>query len=258
MNKYLEKIAVTRIIKEFAKGNISAPVSELARKGFVRSESTYAQGMQDGTFQLAKKLGVNISQKSGKDGIPLLRSGGAAAHLSPSGKGHIQYSDVMTHDPTKLSGILRHELEETRVMQKMHGDKEVAPRSTVLRQAMSHLKEQGHSDKVIQKSRKAYLDGMKGRAHVTPASFQGLNGSGSHASPEVLARESNFVRTNPYLSGVKADRDRTGESGLVERLTGKRYGVDKMTGRDFNTAHIAAPDSVADRVGQPVKVYHLK
>lgn len=65
-------------------------------------------------------------------------------------------------------------------------------------------------------------------------------------SLDVLGRESNLVRANPYMSNsnLKDIRSYTGENRLLKRITGKSYGADKFTGKDLRRLDRAKPSSV--------------
>lgn len=50
-----------------------------------------------------------------------------------------------------------------------------------------------------------------------------------------------MVRKNPYLTKIRDLREATGEAGLVHKITGKRFGQDRLTAKDMDKLHNASP-----------------
>jgi hypothetical protein len=249
MNRYLEKIALTRAVKEFAKGRITSTAEDLITKGVFRSDKTYAKGMQVGNEVLAKKLGAHIQRARGDAQKAVTGQMGGYGTM-PSSKGDVIFHDkhVMGLENSNHQGMIRHELfesmeaKEKRKLgnQSLHINREEQKAGiTDGTRFLDGTRDIKTSNKLIRLT--GHMEGMK------PTVFQkDDNLVGMHFSPRVLTRESEMVRKNPHTQGLfKHIRGPgiTSESTLIKRITGKSYGSDKMTGKDFHRANTATPDT---------------
>ena len=243
-NKYLEKIALRRVISEIAKG-LSTPLETLVSKGFVKGESAYNKGMKLGNRNIAKKLGVTISKGNSKGENVISNSGGGYITMNRGGDTRI----IANPKPLYLSrqspvhqGFVRHELFEAGVA-KNPNSKTLSGNRSILSNAYSHIPEEVKNsigEHEIAKEKYHVLRGMTDAPiHGDPVVIKNKAGGivGQHLSPQVLTQESEMVRKNPYLSRLKSMRSITGEDNLVQQATGKKYGVDKMTGKDHAKAN---------------------
>lgn len=88
-NRYLEKIALTRVVKELAKGTLGEygsakamkSVHDLMQAGAIRSPKVYTQGMRVGNQEIAKKTGqfINKARPGTARGVLAQAGGGAAS-----------------------------------------------------------------------------------------------------------------------------------------------------------------------------------
>ena len=235
MNQYLEKIAsfekqaLRRIITELAKGKVSMGLDKLVQLGAVKPVKTYTKGMRLGNDNLAKKLGT-IIQKPSSSEIERATSGSGYLTIPGRERDKILASRLLSNQfPTKHThqGMIRHELFEAMEARAAH---KAGTMGTTLNGK----------------------PGLKATAFTQEISPGVHIGVGLHISPRVLARESELVRKNPYLSkSFKRIRGDSGEADTIERLTGKKYGVDKMTGKDYYKAHTATPDTIINYHGTP-------
>ena len=256
-NKYLEKIAelekvsLRRIISEFAKGKISTPLSELVSKGAIKSEGVYARGMRKGNSVLAKQTNSFVQRPhSALD--KALADGGGGYFTIPLHKGHNKIvankSGFMGGTEVSHQASVRHELFEAMEanhqrksgivksidMPKILHNKEAYPVPPKLRQEVDRLNSNVMAGEMSQITRR----------HTSPSGESVPTIVGQHLSPRVLTRESEMVRKNPFLQkGFKDVRgSTTGESSLIQKLTGKEYGTERMTGKDHKKALLAKPD----------------
>lgn len=267
MNKYLEKIAtfekaaLRRAVAEFAKGNISKSLEQLYSKGVIKSPKVYAEGMRRGNDVLAKHTNSIITKaRPGTILSSVADNGGGYSNVGKKGGGsHIIISRTpnssLVQDSYKSilhQGNIRHELFES--MDLNHFRKDPLRKINIDRKKQyKDLAEYGVDNKVLDKVKKLHnnVDEYKGTFLKHPQ--HGI--IGNHQSPRVLTRESEMVRKNPYLNDsiLRGLRDDTGESHLIKRITGKRYGMDKMTSKDHAKALTVKADSVEDIMGNGVR-----
>lgn len=227
-NKYLEKIALRRIVSEFAKGTISTPLTSLVGKGFIKPEEKYLKGMIQGNSNISKQIGVKS--------IPAKTD--FAKKMSAMGGGHVTYMDKnrnirVRHQAYKNDDIGREAFKRHEYFEVMD-----------MKQAIKNPQRQN----IVSKENADHIIKFFGNKHIgknvanfkTPKPDLFLNNGqlvGSHMSPRVLTRESEMVRRNPHLvQGMSKMRGFTGENKFIEKITGKRYGQDKMTSKDHRKA----------------------
>lgn len=231
MNKYLEKIALRRIVSEIAKGNVTRPLRQLVRDGFVKSEKAYAQGMARGNSNLAKETGAIVRKPKNTNERMLSSVGGGYVTVADKKAPLVIHNrKVANTDANHHEGFIRHELFEakdvkdlpTRGVHKLSREEKQG-----LVSATSNIIGEGPAKRLLRRTGYRRPDVFADISHGV---------SGSHMSPRVLARESNMVRENPHLQGMKDFRHVSGEAEYVTHVTGKRYGEQKMTGKDLEKA----------------------
>ena len=265
MNKYLEKIALRRIVSEIAKGNVTTPLKTLAQQGFIKSKGTYARGMNEGNKSIAASI-PNLQVSRAKTPADLQRTaqgGGFVTLMKPDGGIQTMHSGrrAEVHEIPGSKGLRdvstpalsRHELFEAadaRSLEAKHALRTVR-RSDITKSYVGSLKSQGVPDADIKDSRSQVLGFMKNLKVTLPATFKDSRGNvvGAHLSPRVLSRESEMIRKNPHLSHIRDYRESTGEASIVNDITGKRFGVDKMTGKDHHKAFTAKPADYSEQYG---------
>ena len=76
------------------------------------------------------------------------------------------------------------------------------------------------------------------RANINLAK-RGRSLKGLHNGPEVLLREADVLAKTPFTTGLEKIRRASGEAGLVERITKRKFGTVGKTslkrGRKMNT-----------------------
>lgn len=228
MNIYLEKIALSRLVKEMAKGNISKPVSDLAKSGFIRSSRTYEKGMIEGNKNLAEKHNVGFQKTvpgTVNDNIAT-KGGGYAMIPTPSVDKNIVLIGSLRDKSNKLinQGAIRHEIFEAREMNRLKGT------SVPHVQAIPSLPKEV-LEPALKNMNPGYREAFMKRAprEDLPRTEAGT----SHLSQRVLMSESNMVRANPYLNHISKLRSLSGETDKLRNITGKEYGRDKMVSSDF-------------------------
>jgi hypothetical protein len=229
-NKYLEKIALNRLVSELAKGNVSTGVEKLVSKGFIRPAATYNKGMALGNKNIAKQIGMKVhTPRTALDRISSNAGGGYASVIRKNGEVHalhVKPSQSMFGQDSH-HGLIRHELFEGHDIKRVLNNPK----------RVSEIKPEHYAEV------KAFMGDDYNHKHVTnrriikPDVFTN-NGqiTGMHVTPRVLTRESEMVRKNPHLGEFKDLRNMTGEDRIVHKITGKRYGMDKMTTRDHAKA----------------------
>lgn len=238
-NKYLEKIALNRLVSELAKGKVSTEVHELVNKGFIRPAETYSKGMALGNKNIAKQIGMKVhTPRTALDKITAISGGGYATTVRKNGSMHALHvkpeQSMFSRD--NHHGMIRHELFEGHDVKRVIND---AKRIT-------SIKPEHHAEIKAFMGDDFNLKHINNRKIVKPDVFTNKgNIIGMHVTPRVLTRESEMVRKNPHLGDFKDLRGMTGEDSLVHRITGKRYGMDKMTSKDhakaFASSSKAAP-----------------
>jgi hypothetical protein len=94
MNKYLEKIALTRLVKRIATVTVMEPLESLVSKGVLRSESRYAEGLAKGNDLINKRTGSEIHRVH-PDSFPgkaTIHSGGYSTSATKDGKIQIYHT----------------------------------------------------------------------------------------------------------------------------------------------------------------------
>jgi hypothetical protein len=98
---------------------------------------------------------------------------------------------------------------------------------------------------------------------IPPSRFTHSSGVdiGSHVNLGVLTRESNDMRSNPWLKHkpLAQHRFNNGEGDLVTSTTGKRYGVDRMGKKEIDKSRKLVPDEYVEGIpGLKSPVYKMK
>lgn len=298
MNKYLLKIASTRLKREIIEHRENYPedrLKELNSKGVLKSEGQYAEGLAKRYYErdhadnfILDKSGRKIKRQFTNIDIPSLQS--SSKHYDIAGNpitpeatiyrelsndapinvlqgndrgmilsksiktSHRRGSEPSYRNPVNLiydrvrtfidpsaktpelnraqKGIFstlakNHELYETQYIQK-----QVARKHPILNSPNLQADTYNHS-----------LQSRFGKnsIQVKALPLQAIHNDdglpvGNHASPVVLARESNDLRHLPYPSSRKVlqgTRDYSTEADMLEGLTGKRYGRDRMNSKDM-------------------------
>lgn len=282
-NKYLEKIALRRVVEELAKGKVAAPLESLVAKGFIKSPKVYAKGMREGNAALAQRFGAKISAsaKEGSLAEMLTNAGGGAAALARPG-GSVVHHDRLnmgsaglskTQKSLSNSAMIRHELFEgdelrqaplkgastlarkAREIKKNLGQAPLEPKTLGrLTKTLTHKEVMSAPPTLIGRSQRGLLGEatyreLKNTFANDPAVLKSLRGSsvvGGHMSPMVLGREANMIRQNPHLQGgyMQTMRADHGEDELLKRVTGKEYGKDRFTGTDLKKLRDVKPNSL--------------
>lgn len=214
-NRYLEKIAVTKLVKEIANGGVTLTNSlkdVLVGKGVLRSGSRYLSGLSEGTEALSKKHGVPVTYINDfhEYTAHVKDHGGAAAVLHPdeTGKSIPQifiHEESLAHmSPFEKHVIVRHEINEARGAQK-----DLA-KGRPLTQVRIQNDVEGNSGK-----------------------------SGVHNNLAILGRESTDVSNIPYMRlgninsrDLLTHRTSSGETDTLKGITGKAYGT-RYNGSDL-------------------------
>ncbi len=252
MNKYLDKIASSRLIREISKGSIKDLRDKLpifANRGFLRRPSVYSEGMIKGTDEINALNNTVISKSSTgssyrtsvlKDGKHIIEHPGLGRGTEQARKlGLIPKENTYLSD--QISKLvhqqgLRHEAYESTALRKLH-DRYPGYSDQSLGNMISQYKtliELDPANKVLKRDLR-YLTNKK----VVPLHGEVRTHSGkiigNHADLSVLGKESNDVLKNPYLQayGLQKVRRVLGEAKLLEKITGKRYGTDKFTNKDL-------------------------
>lgn len=271
MNKYLEKVALRRIISEIAKGNVTTPIKTLAQQGFIKSKGVYAKGMNEGNKSIASSI-PNLQTSRARTTADLQRTaqgGGFVTLMKPGGGIQTMHSGRRA-DIHNLPGsenmrdvgtpaFNRHELFEAadaRALEAKHALPTVR-RSNITKAYVGGLKSQGLPDADIKEGRQQVLGFMKNLKVALPSMFKDSGGNvvGAHLSPRVLSRESEMIRKNPYLKHLRDHRESSGEASIIGGITGKRFGVDKMTGKDHHRAFTAKPADYSEQYGVKAPVF---
>ena len=244
-NKYLEKIALNRTVKNLIEGKLGEASKKLIfNSGVLRSERTYAKGIREGNRYLSKIHGVVHSAAGGGFDKPHLTAvaalgGGASSIPLKDGRVLSTHLKTIPHTtPSFKENLIRHEIHEGREVRKLKtlGRPEMSEKTVA--GPIDAAKEIAYSEE----SRKK-LDSLKKSIGTMPKPTlivgpdSGLRGS--HASLAVLGRESNDLRVNPYSHQLKDIRQSTGEAGLISRITNKRFGVDRLSNKDLHKLRTA-------------------
>lgn len=265
MNKYLEKIAeiekiaLNRLTKHIIENRHAFGKEELEglyRKGALRSPLQIMRGQKDWDKEQLGKLKIRHERLTGavKDRFESAYGGGAAAGAYlPARKsivGNIK-GPTRSHETAEAveyndSGMRRFAAQRNRRLN----------RPDLRRKAKELELNDPEIKSMIPESVELMGKHFPGSAPIT----QGGLLMGMHNNLAVLGRESNFLRTNPYSHvtpmkhpQVPKDfgltlpklRGMTGEDRLVGRVTGKRFGVDKMTNKDLRKLRKANPTGPA-------------
>lgn len=240
MNKYLVKVALSRLVKEIANGNVKRPLKELARKGFIRNQKVYASGMKTGNTRLAEKYNIKITAPRNEYHKFIMEEQKEAPYASmvnPDFSGIIVHgkksNPLVKNDANSHHGSMRHEIYEHMDVQHLSKD-----RANIRKDLFGNLL-------------LPHVDIIDNKAKMLV---------GDHHSPRVLTRESEMVRKNPYLRKTFINlRKGSGEDELVHRLTGKIYGQDPMTNADHKKAFNSSPDEkIKNWLGQERNIFYVK
>lgn len=260
MNVYLEKVALTRLVKELAKKPASrSTLSSLFDKGVIRSPGQYAEGMRKGNNSLAQKVNATISTSKPETLFSEVTasSGGYATVANSKGTSNIYHdreqsafstgegpfknreSHQKQFDELMHQAGIRHEVFEARAVK----DSLAKGEGLNLHQRgprKEALKEYSDMSNTPEKTKSQWDRSMNHLAFPKIQAQLHNNSSGqlvgSHMNLSVLGRESELIRKNPYLhrSPLATVRSFTGENKYIQHLTGKKYGADKITGKDIS------------------------
>jgi hypothetical protein len=259
MNKYLEKIASTRLVRELVKGSVPMSVNSLFRRGALRSPARYAKGMREGVGAIAKKVGADFTAVKRLDtvqGDGIVRSGGYTTVASRDGGIHIYHdkgisSDIhigeskARKDIAHQSGLMHESFEAEQIRRDLsRGVIDTGAAQLTLKKYKEYALRKGIPEKSL-KDTERFLNQA-----ASPASRAVLVKDGKevarHQSLVVLGKESNMIRTNPYLRvhGLSKNRMESGEANFISKITGKKYGVDRFTGKDLKKLDKKSPTIV--------------
>lgn len=234
----MEKVALQRLVKELAKGTVKTPLDTLVQKAGLRSANTYAAGMKKGNKYLQKLQGTPITvPKPGTFQQHLTEDAGGGLALPNPEKNRIDV--LLNRKISRLAGknerelVARHELFEAGEVKKHMKTGPI--------KAMRQPKVDRLPAVLTDKFLSTHDRFATKRSVVRPQVFRKDNEViGVHMNPSILTRESNVVRSNPYLHNSVLIKHRVsdGEGQLVQHITGKKYGVDKMTGKDHARAQV--------------------
>lgn len=277
MNKYLEKVALTRLVKEIARGSVSATPASLLERGMLRSPSTYSRGARVANDKLQAKLGVNVNKASSKGLTSIIapQAGGYASlprkgenptvifgkssplvqdmDIGAANGGHskalrgMQHQAGISHELFEAEAIKRRSRKEPVRDRSSRSAANYAATSQALPQAGFSAKDTYHVLRGVKD-----MDAPRLGAELHHSSYGQVGG---HMSLDVLGRESNLVRANPYMakSPLSNIRSQTGEADYLHKITGKRYGSDRFSGKDLKKLDRAKPD----QVGPNSNIYNL-
>mgnify|MGYP002344774027 FL=1 len=268
MNRYLQKVASTvqmekvalrRAVAEFAKGKISMKIEEMVRRGVVKSPNTYAKGMRKGNDNIAKQVGGKIMRARG-DAPKLLaeRAGGYVAIPDRKHGATIitdKKNSVMFPTKGAHQSFIRHELFET--MDANAKRSKISNHYKNLPNTYGAFRDAGADHRLADKTQKL----VQHHGSIKPSKFAAKIDDkeipvGTHYSPRVLTRESEMARKNPHVQHIlQRVRQGSGEARMIQRITGKQYGVDKMTSKDHRKAFGAKPDGYDDQFGNKVNKF---
>lgn len=215
MNKYLEKVAVTRLVKEIAKGSFNitkGKLDGLVSKGALRSENQYVKGMGQGTDLLSWKHGVRVKHiDDSHEYSEYVKSYGGAAAVMHEGKPTaFIHKDFLQGSPLEKQIQHRHEIDEGRG-------------------ALSDIRAGREFKQVI-------IQKNGGRDNTL---------SGAHNNLAILGRESTNISKVPHLhvgsdnnKFLRKFRDDSGEADTLKGITGKSYGS-TYTSKDLTRLNIA-------------------
>lgn len=269
MNIYLEKIAATRLAKELAEGNVSVDPLVLAKRKFLRNPEAYEKGMKKGTSNILDSVNADVSKPNPSSGVGEHLTPGSGGYFTSTGKdGKIHVLNAREHSSVhglnpksgepysrQLDGLvhqqnIRHESHEAQAIRRAltEGGK-VDPQKTI--DYLNHVDMYQDRYNVDPKKLNPIRRFLKAMQIIVPSAIIHKNGEkvGAHQDLVVLARESNSNRLNPYLKhiGLTPIRKATGEAALIEKITGKRFGVDKMTKTDFRKLEKKEPTGLSNR-----------
>jgi hypothetical protein len=256
MNKYLEKIATTRLVKNLAKGLVTTPVKDLVSGGYIRSAARYAKGMRAGVKSLANEAGADITRITKVKSIQAegVQSGsGYVTTPSRNGKIHIYHDGGKSAGlPSSMNGPekqvehqagLMHEVFEAQSLRKdlSKGIPDTNLADVSVWKTQRDMTRPGADLKILKDRLRFYSQMASPRIRAVTVK----NGmpTGYHQSLEVLGKESNMIRKNPHLHhGIHMSSRKTdGEADYLKKLTGKLYGVDKFTKKDLKKLDTASP-----------------
>lgn len=232
----MEKSALTRLVKELAKGTVSKKITDLSSLGFIKPKAVYEKGMKIGNINIAKKEGVVFSKgKKTADSI-MARAGGGYATLPIDNSDKVKVISKGLPIPglslkgPEHQGAIRHELFEARELKRS-----IMNKSNTGVSLKNSTREYHKTPRTIDPYLKYHLIRGLPRTPLPsmPKSLSNPEKPSSHLSQKVLLRESEMIRKNPYLEKIKQTRKSSGESEALEKVLSKRYGVDKVGAKDF-------------------------
>lgn len=243
----LLKTASARWVKELG-GLSDEAVELLKRRGVPRSLEQIVDGMNEGTENILARSNASFAP-SGPT-AKALSGGGYATETElplPSSYGNEPRSVIRTMDPDNPVQRFKSPLhttfsgKDTRSLRDALGKRHEAYEAAAANngQVMQGLVVRRPSEKT-----RAGADFIAGKLHSRKAKtlanilHEAKRPVGTHNSLNVLGREANDVqrldRVYPGTSRFVKTRKSTGESGLLERLTGKQYGKDQFSSKDLS------------------------
>ena len=242
MNKYLEKVASTRLIREIIKNPsmfTAKQIKKLTNLGSIRPVKAYYEGLAKGNLSIAKRHNTLIQEPTDKESFAkTLFSGGHRFDTTVFGKpnGDLYSSGTITHlDPNPLTRILS-------PLHKLFSSKD--------RSNLVHSFANRHEAHEVSEMSTDFVNRVR-HSVIKGTSIPSLNGLiskngktvGEHANIAVLMRESNEFSKIPHknlLDKIEKMRHSTGESDLLKKLTNKPYGS-RFNSRDLKTARGTIP-----------------
>ena len=224
-NKYLVKIASTRLLRELAKTPGKFNVKDLTRNGYIRSVDRYAEGIHKGNTLIAHKNNAVIEKVDPLDKETFSKTWDYGGHrfsslLKRDAAGNISATSKIDH--VKPSIFSKMFLPFHSIFSRKS--------TTNLRHAFGNRHEAHEIREVtkdwVPKSTLAYNSGNAIPTFTGTTSTKGVI-TGKHANLSVLMRESTDLNKIPHkdlLGKMVKLRGKTGESAILERITGKPYG----------------------------------
>ena len=266
----LIKLAANAFTKRFTTGALSPEaLGRIRSAGMIRNGEKIVEGFNKGTEGYLKKKNVDVKTTGLMNKAIALTGGGYAATGSPEYKmsvlhindSKLKYLSPMhsiftpTKNKTAHALAFKHEAHEVSEVGKGNFAKIYSPLTDKERKSSSDLLSSIQNNTGIGGRLLNYnhdlVKHVKGQYEkLLPQIIQNDVGKavGAHHNLAVLGKESNDVRTLKGLYGVDTSRienlrhNKTQEPKLLQRITGKRYGVDPFTKEDLNKLRTAKHD----------------
>lgn len=220
MNKYLEKIAVSRLVKEISLGKVTKSLSDLVSSGILRPEKTYVKGMKAGNKILADKINAKISKPRGLAAEALAKRGGGYTILPNNKTDSLIIQQFGLPFLGRKSAIhqmgIRHEIYEGRELRKRMGSTDTYNLRDLIKAHQAKTADVGnkyHASEILR--------GMPAK------DIPKLPPGKTHLHDRVLLSESIDVSKNPYLGLLRKIREGNLDAKTVSDITGRPYGQHK-------------------------------